>query len=170
MEEFPVRLSAEIRYAAAPQVVFDMLTDQAFQERKLAQTGALSYTASVVLSGDGGAVVASSRALPTDQVPDAFRSMVGDRLTVDQTETWNPAGPDGARTGTLSVTVSGVPVKLTAALSLSVTGAGCLETVSGDLKARVPLIGGRIEKAVEPAVRAAIDAEQRIGQVWLAGS
>lgn len=165
-----MRVTAEIRYAAEPQAVFEMLTDQAFQERKLAQTGALSYNASVVVSGDGGAVVASSRALPTDRVPDAFRTFVGDRLTVEQTETWNPPGPDGARTGTLSVSIPGAPVKLTASLSLAPTATGCLEIVSGELKARVPLIGGKIEKAAEPAVRAAIDAEERIGQAWLAES
>jgi uncharacterized protein YndB with AHSA1/START domain len=163
-----VQLNAEIRYDAPPAVVFDMLTDQAFQERKLAQTGALTYSASVVVSGDGGAVVASSRALPTDRVPDAFRTLVGDRLTVEQTETWEPPRPDGSRRGTLAVSVAGAPVKMSATLSLTPSPAGSVEVVSGDLKARVPLVGGRIEKAVEPAVRAAIDAEERIGRTWLA--
>jgi hypothetical protein len=32
----------------------------------------------------------------------------------------------------------------------------------------VPLLGGKIERSVEPAVRAAITAEERIGQAWLA--
>ena len=163
-----MQMNAEIRYDAAPQTVFEMLTDQKFQERKLAQTGALSYTASVVVSGDGGAVVATSRALPTDRVPEAFRSFVGDRLTVEQTETWNPPSADGSRSGTVSIAVAGAPVKMTGSLSLAPAGPGCTETVAGDLKARVPWVGGRIEKAVEPAVRAAIEAEERIGRAWLA--
>ena len=37
-----------------------------------------------------------------------------------------------------------------------------------NLKASVPLIGGKIEKAVEPALLAAIKVEQREGRAWLA--
>jgi hypothetical protein len=32
----------------------------------------------------------------------------------------------------------------------------------------VPIVGGRIEKAVEPALQAAIRVEQREGRAWLA--
>jgi hypothetical protein len=162
-----VRVTAEIHYAAAPGDVFAMLTDKAFQDRKLSRTGALSWE--VVIRADGSnAVVTSSRALPTDQIPDAFRKLVGSQLTITQTETWGPAGPDGARTGTLVVEVAGAPIRMNSTLSLSASGAGTVEVVDGELKARVPLIGGRIERSAEPAVRAAIDAEERIGQAWLA--
>jgi hypothetical protein len=162
-----VRVTAEMHYAAAPGDVFTMLTDQAFQDRKLGQTGALSWDVEIRADG-GGAVVTSRRALPTDQVPDAFRALVGSEIKISQTETWGPAGPDGARTGTLVVEVAGAPVRLNATLTLSPSGGGTVERVEGDLKARVPLIGGKIERSAEPAVRAAIDAEQRIGQAWLA--
>jgi uncharacterized protein YndB with AHSA1/START domain len=182
-QESRVRLTAEIRYAADPLTVFGMLTDEAFQKRKLAQTGALTFDVSVSSRPDGGAVVTSTRAVPTDQVPEAFRALVGDRLTIEQTETWGPPGAGGVRTGTLEVSVPGTPVTMSASLSLSEDGvgpvargssptaaAGCVERVDGELKARVPLIGGRIEKATEPAVRAAIEAEERIGQAWLTGT
>jgi hypothetical protein len=162
-----VRVTAEIHYAATPGDVFAMLTDQAFQDRKLGQTGALSWTVEVRTEA-GGAVLTSTRALPTDQVPDAFRSLIGSQITLSQTETWGPADADGARTGTLVVEVAGAPVRLNATLSLSASGSGTVELVDGELKARVPLVGGRIERAAEPAVRSAIDAEERIGQAWLA--
>jgi hypothetical protein len=116
----------------------------------------------------GGVVVTSRRALPTDQVPDAFRALVGQQITLVQTETWGPAGPAGERTGSLLVEVTGAPVRMNATLSLSPDGTGTVERVDGELKARVPLIGGKIERGAEPAVRAAIDAEERIGQAWLA--
>ena len=162
-----MRVTAEIHYAAEPNVVFAMLTDKAFQDRKLGQTGALSWTVEVRTEA-GGAVLTSTRALPTDQVPDAFRSLIGSQITISQTETWGPADPSGARTGTLLIEVAGAPIKMTATLSLSASGSGTVELVDGELKARVPLVGGRIERAAEPAVRAAIDAEERIGQAWLA--
>lgn len=162
-----MRVTAEMQYPAAPGEVFTMLTDQTFQDRKLSQTGALSWQVQVRVEA-GGAVITSRRALPTDQVPDAFRALVGNEINISQTESWGPAGPDGGRTGTLVVEVAGAPVRMDARLSLSASGVGTVERVDGELKARVPLVGGRIERSAEPAVRAAIDAEQRIGQAWLA--
>jgi len=162
-----VRLTAEIHYDAEPGDIFAMLTDKAFQDRKLGQTGALSWEVEISAAG-GGAVITSRRALPTDQVPDAFRALVGAQINITQTETWGPAQPDGARTGTLVVELSGAPIRMNATLSLSASGAGTVELVDGELKARVPLIGGKIERSAEPAVRAAINAEERIGKAWLA--
>ena len=160
-------MTAEIHYAAGPDVVFAMLTDKAFQDRKLGQTGALSWDVEI-RTDNGGAVISSRRELPTDQVPEAFRALVGAKIVISQTETWGPAGPGGARTGTLVVEMSGAPIRMNATLSLSASGAGTVEHVDGELKARVPLIGGKIERNAEPAVRAAITAEERIGQAWLA--
>ena len=162
-----MRVTTEINYPAEPAAVFAMLTDKTFQDRKLGRTGALSWDVQIREEA-GGAVVTSRRALPTDQIPDAFRSLVGAQITITQTETWGPAGPDGARTGTLVVEVAGAPIRMNATLSLSPSGVGTVERVDGELKARIPLLGGKIERSAEPAVRAAIDAEERIGQAWLA--
>jgi hypothetical protein len=52
-------------------------------------------------------------------------------------------------------------------LSLSVGGEGCVETIEGDLKARIPLLGSKIEQAAEPAIRGAIRVESRTGKAWL---
>jgi hypothetical protein len=162
-----VRVTAEIHYSADPATVFEMLTNKAFQDRKLSSTGALSWDVRVQREGDA-AVIVSHRALPSDVIPDAFRAMVGQQITIVQTERWGPARPDGSRTGTLDVELGGAPIRMTASLTLSVAEGGTVELVDGELKARVPLIGGKVERTAEPAVRAAIDAEQRIGQAWLA--
>jgi len=163
-----VRLTAELRYAADPATVFAMLCDQAFQERKLGATGALEHEVTVEARGGDGAEIRSRRTMPTDQVPDLVRNLVGSTLTVVQVESWGPAGADGGRDGTVTVEVSGAPVRLTGSLRIRPDGAGTLETVDGDLKARVPIIGGRIERAAEPAIMAAIEVEEREGRGWLA--
>jgi hypothetical protein len=163
-----VRLSAEIRYDADPEAVFAMLTDVGFQERKLAATHAVDYEVEVEEDGNGGAVVTSSRDLPTDDVPDLVRSLVGPTLTVVQVEEWKAAAADGSRDGTVRVEVRGAPVRFTASLRLTPAGGGSVEVLDGDLKARVPMIGGRIEKAAEPAIMGAIRVEERTGKDWLA--
>ena len=164
-----MRLKAELRYDAHPADVFAMLTDPAFQDRKLAATGAVAHEVEVVTRDDGGAVVTTRRTMPTDQVPDLVRNLVGPTLTIVQVEDWGPAAADGARSGAVTAEVSGAPVRLTGTLRLVAAGAGSLETLDAELKARMPIVGGRIERAAEPAITAAVEVEEREGRAWLAG-
>ena len=163
-----MRLSAEIRYDAEPAAVFAMLVDPDFQERKCAATGALDHEVEIEEYGDGSAGIRTSRTMPTDQVPDFVRTFVGQTLNVVQVDDWQPAATDGSRDGTAVVEIKGAPVRLAAGMTLRPDGGGTRQTIDGDLKASVPLLGGRIEKAIEPALQAAIRVEQREGRVWLA--
>lgn len=163
-----MRLTAEIGYAAAPAAVFAMLTEVEFQERKCAATGAVDHEVHVEEYDDGSAVIRTRRTMPTDQVPDFVRTFVGSTLDVVQVDDWGPAGPDGARDGTAVVEIQGAPVRFAGSLTLRAGGQGSVETIDGDVKASVPLVGGRIEKALEPALKAAIRVEQREGTAWLA--
>ena len=116
--------------------------------------------------GDGARVV-TQRELPADDLPDFARSIVGDKLSVTETYDWGGAGGDGSRDGTLVVEVAGAPVALRAKVRLAPAGGGTSMTINGDLKASIPLLGGRVEKAAAPAVVDAIHGEKRTGQRWL---
>jgi Protein of unknown function (DUF2505) len=163
-----VRFTAQLSYDTPPDAVFAMLADQRFQDLKLEGTGALDHS-SKITQADGTTLITTSRTLPTDRVPDAFRTLLGGKLVVEQTESWTAPAADLSRTGTVAATIPGAPLKMTGTLALRPDGhGGTIETVMADLKASVPLIGGRIEKAAEPALRSAIEVEQRIGREWLA--
>jgi len=162
-----VRLSAEIRYDADPATVFAMLVDPDFQERKCAATGALDHDVEIEEYDDGGAAIRTRRTMPTDQVPDFVRTFVGQTLTVVQVDDWQGPAADGSRDGTVVVEIKGAPVRLAGSMTLRADGTGTRQTIDGDLKASVPLVGGRIEKAIEPALQAAIRVEQREGRAWL---
>jgi hypothetical protein len=163
-----VRLSAEIRYSAEPGAVFRMIVDRAFQEAKCAATGSLAHEIDIREHPGGGATISSRRTMPTEQVPQFVRSFVGGTVYLAEAQRWQAPGADGARTGTISVEIEGLPVRFTAATALSPNGGGTHQPIEGELKASVPLFGGRIESAAEPAVRAAIRVEQRTGALWLA--
>jgi hypothetical protein len=163
-----VQVSAEIRYDADPARVFEMLSDPAFQEAKCVASGALEHAVEVSLAEDGGATVLCRRKMPTEHVPDFVRSFIGATLTLVETQTWRPAGHDGSRTGAIAVQIEGAPVRFAGSLALVADGGGTLEPIEGELKASVPLLGGQIERAAEPAVMAAIKVEQRTGITWLA--
>jgi hypothetical protein len=163
-----VRLRDEIRYDADPRAVFRMIVDPAFQEAKCVATGAVEHEVDVQEHPDGGATVVSRRTLPTDQVPDFVRSFVGSTIRLAETQRWAPATPDGNRTGSIEVQIEGMPVRFTASTALTAAADGTQQPIEGDLKASVPFVGGKIESAAAPAVRAAIRVEGRTGSKWLA--
>ena len=164
-----MHLSAEIRYPDAdPGRVFAMLTDRAFQERKCAETGSLAYEVEITPTPDGGARIATTRTLPTDQVPEFVRRFVGGEVRVREHVLWGPADGAAERSGTVEVEIGGAPVRLAAQVRLAGVGDDVVETIDGELKASVPLIGGKIEKSAEPAIRAAIRVEEHTGRDWLA--
>ena len=162
-----MKIAKSIEYAASPEEVFAVLTDQAFQEAKCAATGAIRHTATVTTEADR-TVITTERVLPTGGMPDFAKNMVGETLKVTETQDWGPADGNGSREGTVSMAVAGVPVALKGTLSLAPGGAGTVEAIDADLKASVPLIGGKIEKAAAPPVEDAITIEQRVAQEWLA--
>jgi uncharacterized protein YndB with AHSA1/START domain len=162
-----MKISETITYAAPPETVYAMVTDPAFQERKCVEAHAHRHEAAVSPAGDGARVV-TKRDLPADDLPDFAKSIVGQTLSVTETYEWGGAAADGSRSGTLTVEVAGAPVALRSNVRLLPSGGGTQITIEGDLKASIPLFGGKVEKAAAPAVIDAIHSEQRTGTVWLA--
>ena len=161
-----MKITARFDYAATPQQFLAMLTDSDFQNRKCIATGALSHSVSVSAQGDRTLIV-NHRDMPTDGFPDFVKSMVGATLAVTETQDWGPPGTGGAREGTITVDLGGAPLDLVGVLSLAAAGRGSLESVDANLKAKIPLLGGKIEKAAAPAIESAISVERETGQTWL---
>jgi hypothetical protein len=164
-----VRVEDQIHYPATPEEVATMLADPGFVERKVAATGALSHDADVTGTAGSAFTVTTRRTMPTDTLPEVARTFVGDTIDIRQVEAWEAAAPDGSRAGTVVVEIIGAPMRLTGTLSLAPDGDGTLEVLAGDLKASVPLVGGKLERAAEPAFLAAVRKEHEVGRDWLAG-
>ena len=161
-----MKISATFDYSATPQRVFAMLTDAEFQNRKCIATGALSHSVSISTEGDR-TIIINHRQMPTDGFPDFVKSMVGATLAVTETQVWGPPSHDGGREGSIKVDLGSAPLDLVGVLSLAPAGQGSLESVDANLKAKIPLIGGKIEKAAAPAIESAIRVERETGQAWL---
>src|SRR5450631_703222 len=161
-----MKISAIIDYSATPDEVFAMLADEDFQNHKCLATGARRHTVSIT-EHDNRTIILSTRDMPSDSFPSFVKSMVGDTLAVTETQDWGPPGTDGVRHGKLSVEIASAPVALHGTLSLTSGGEGCVETIESDLKASIPLIGGKIEQAAAPAIRSAIRVESENGKAWL---
>ncbi|SDP24822.1 Protein of unknown function [Pedococcus dokdonensis] len=161
-----MKIAKSIEYPGTPDAVFAVLSDVAFQEAKCAATAAIKHSANVETVGDH-TVITTERVLPSDGLPDFAKSMVGDTLKVTETQDWGPASASGGRRGTVEMAVAGAPISLKGTLMLA-PGPGCtVETLDAELKAKVPLIGGKIEKAAAPPIEEAIDIEAQTARTWL---
>ena len=161
-----MRITQTMDYAAAPEAVFAMMTSEEFQTQKCADAGALSQNVAVSLAGARARVVVG-RDLPTDRFPDFAKSLVGQTLSTTETWEWDEPAAGGERRGRLTVEVKGTPLALRSTVVLVSNGAGSVVTIDGELKASIPLFGGKIEKASAPVVLGALRSEQRTGSHWI---
>jgi len=106
----------------------------------------------------------TSRTLPAQDYAARFN---GPRLHVIEDNAWNEAESDGARSGSLTMTVQGQPVTLRGQLRLAPGGRGTTVALTGELKVAIPLLGRKLEQAAAPAVLAGFHTQQRVGDRWL---
>jgi hypothetical protein len=160
-----MELSHTHRYAASAAEVQQMLTDRAFRERVCERLGALSAEVSVTGTGPGAEVFVRQTQAMTG-APAVATKLTGDTVTLEQRETWR--SPTAA---VLAITLTGKPVELRGG-SLTLTDlpdGGCEQVVGGDLRVRVPLVGGRLESLLSDVLRGAVKRQAEVGDAWLAG-
>ncbi|SDQ08686.1 DUF2505 domain-containing protein [Quadrisphaera sp. DSM 44207] len=157
-----MHLEAVLRYPASPAAVAALLADRSFVE-DLCRSGAATAWR-VDVSGSAGAAftVATERTVPTAQLPDAARRLLGEHLVIEQVDSWQAPDAAGRRTGSTRLAVRGAPVTAAAALALAPDGAGSREEVRGEVRASVPLLGGRVERAAEPVLLAALREQEQL--------
>jgi hypothetical protein len=156
----PTQFDFAQSFTGSPLTVFAMLSQEDFILAKCSATGSLSAEGETV-------TLISTRVLPAD-LPGPARSLVGDTITVTETQIWTPPAPDGSRTATITVDFS-APMTFSGTLHLSPGGqATTTITTRGKFTASVPFIGGKIEKVAAEQTQRYLVAEERVGNEWLA--
>lgn len=155
-----------LRFRADPEAVFAMLTSEEFLRRRAQASHALSADVSVGTT-PAGAVRSELRQTLPAEVPDFVRKLTGPTIDLTEEIVWDDPAADRSRTGTITMQVQGAPVHLHGTVTLSLTSSGTEQVVRAELKAAVPMIGGKIERAAEPAVIAGIDVLEDLGRDWL---
>lgn len=158
-----MKIRHEIRYDAAPDDVYAMLADPGFRQKSCDAMGVLSCDIRVEPGTDGMTVVIDQEQ-PTQGVPSFARKIAGDSTRAVQTEEWT-----SHTEATLTVRTPGKPTEIDGRLSLAADGAGTVETFEGEVRAKVPLIGGRLESVMADLFKAGMDKEHSAGVAWLGG-
>ena len=155
------RLTHELTYDAPLAAVGEMLMDPAFREAVAEAMDVISADVQLDRDGDGFSLVID-QLQKTDDLPGFARTFAGDSTQAIQREVWL-----SDTTGNLSIEAPGKPTKIGGTITLEPAGAGTTEVVELEIKVKVPLIGGKLEKLMAEKVRSGMDREQEIGTTWL---
>ena len=154
----------ELVYDAPPAAVFEMLADPSFREAACAAQDVISADVTIERTGGGFSLVVD-QLQRTDDLPGFARTFAGDSTRAIQREQW--ADSTG---GTLVIETPGKPTTIKGTITLRPEGSGSREIVELEVKARIPLIGGKIEKLLAEKVAAGMDLEHGVGVDYLAGN
>lgn len=164
-----MRLTTREKLNGTVDEVHALLIDRSFQEAKCAATTNNGVYTVDVGGGIDGHRVRTERQLPSEGLADLARSFVGEHLTVIEVLDWSRLGPDGSRASLFDIHIKGAPLTVKGTVRLEPHGDETLELIEADLKANVPFISGKLERAAADPINAAIRIEIALLREWLAG-
>lgn len=157
-----MRLNRTFAYAAPTAAVVAMLQDPGFWDRVAQATDAVSSSTSVTAKGDLVEVVSDQQQAVVG-VPTFAKKFVGDTTHAIITTSWR-----GER-GTYEVKTPGKPTAIGGSVTVTSRGEESEVTYDLEVKASVPLIGGKLEKLVCDLTGEGFEKEHAVGVAWLAG-
>ncbi|HQR26152.1 MAG TPA: DUF2505 domain-containing protein [Nocardioides sp.] len=156
-----MRFRHEMAYDAGADRVYAMKADRRFREEVCRHQQVLRYRVDLEDTASGLSVdidqVQALRGVAT-----SVRRFVGEEIEIEQRETWHSPGD-----ATLVVSIPGKPGRMDGRISLREQDGRTVETVTGDIRVKVPLVGRQIEEMVARVFRYALDAEYAVGTDWL---
>jgi Protein of unknown function (DUF2505) len=159
-----MRFRHELSYDASPDDVFEMLSDPDFRQQSCAAMEVVSADVQLERHEDGsGFTLVIDQLQNTKDLPSFARAFAGDSTQAVQREVWRSRSE-----GSLEIESPGKPASARGTIRLEPAGAGTREVVELEIKVKVPLIGGRLEKLMAEKVAAGMEVEHSVGAAWLA--
>lgn len=97
-----------------------------------------------------------------DKLPSVVRTLHSGDLVVDRQEEWTRT------TGSVHATVSGVPGDITVRRTIAAEGGRTVLRSVGEVKIRIPLVGGKLEGFVAGEITKLLAREAELTEQWLA--
>jgi Protein of unknown function (DUF2505) len=101
-----------------------------------------------------------------EKLPSLVRTLHPGDLFVDRHESWTTAGENYA--GIATATVTGMPGEITARTDLKAEGEHTVLHITGEVKIRLPLVGGKLESFVAEQITQLLTRETEYSAQWLA--
>ena len=151
----------ELSYDAPPEQVYEMLADPEFRRAACAAMEVISADVQIERDGEGFTLVID-QLQNTQDLPGFARTFAGESTQAIQREVWRDH-----ESADLSIESPGKPTSARGTIRLEPRGSGTTEVVELELKVKVPLIGGKLEKLMAEKVASGMDIEQGVGATWL---
>lgn len=134
---------SQVRYPAPSDVVIRMFTDKAFHTGKLDAMGLKNYQVLDHALVGADFRIRIQRKVPM-QAPAMVKKIVPAESTVVNEELWNIK----SKTGRVVVEPQGMPLEMSCLTALKDQGGECIVSYDWTIKAKIPLVGGALEKFV----------------------
>lgn len=157
-----MRLRHELAYDAPPADVLAMMSDPLFWRKVGEANDVISWTPTVTTE-PGGTRVVIDEEQRTAGVPSFAKKIVGESTRVVITQVWR------GQEASYEIETPGKPTRVRGTATVAPNGTGSVLVYDLDVKASVPLIGGKLEKLVVDLTTEGFDKEQTVGAAWLAG-
>jgi hypothetical protein len=154
-------LSYELTYDAPLTDVAAMLADPEFRKAVCDAQRALSRSVTVNGTTQSGSVAIDYTQAATG-IPSFARKIVGDTIEIVQREQWSE------NRATLEISIPGKPGDMSGTIALAESAGTTIERVAVEIRAHVPLVGGKIERLIEEILVKAFKKENQVGREWLA--
>lgn len=148
------------------------LIDRRYLADRLAALGGSNAALVAHTPAEGGSVhIQLSQDVPADSLPALARTVVGDDLTIDRSESWRRVG-DGQYTGEIAAEAKGAPCSVTGSMWLhdlaEPTPTAASEfVVSGTVQVNMPFVAGKLEDLVAEQVEKLLVTEETFTDDWL---
>lgn len=159
-------VAAELTFGASPDQVWKMLISPEYIAFKQAAQGALEF--STHTEADRTTLIFTRPV--TGGLPAGAEALMGPSAHIVETQTWTPSDSRGSRNAELSVTVGSAPAKISGAAHLEEFQSGTHIRIELTITVSIPLFGASAEQFIKKELEKYIQAEQTIGQEWLARS
>lgn len=146
------------------QDVFTALVDESYLRDRLAVLGGTDARLVSYDAADGRTSYQLKQGVSAEHLPSVAKGLLGGDLVIHRAEVWTGAGT----TGTVEVTINGVPGKLDGTLVLADHAGGSSLTLTGQVKVSIPLMGGKLETMIAEQVAKLLDKENEFTTEWLA--
>ncbi|NRB39623.1 MAG: DUF2505 domain-containing protein [Pseudomonadales bacterium] len=137
-------MSLEFTFSHPVDDVFDLLCDPDFLVERSIALGEISADAEI--EDDGTQVTIKMRREVTRDLPKILAKVFDPKQVLSMTEEWKQIGE--AFIGTAVFLVEGQPVEIKMDMTLKPTEGGCIYTCAYKAKAKIPLVGGKVEKYI----------------------
>ena len=137
-----MKLQTKDRYPASSDVVIKMFSDPDYHVKKMNKLGIKHEILSSNTAGDEFTIKAK-RYMPID-ASGAVKKVLGETTEVTNTESWHVSN----KTGAVAVETKGVPLKMSCTGKMVDVGDECDVIYDWEINAKIPLVGGALEKFV----------------------